>query len=68
MILKNESTGVSLGAYHLPDRKKPQLAVAKDGYVKIYGAFKNDVDALEFMETLAEFCGAVKRENEDEQN
>ena len=63
MIL--EKGDISIGTFHFPDRKKPSLAVKTKRGIQVYGQFLNDETADEFMQILADFCGAVKEENKD---
>lgn len=49
-----------IGAFLFPDRKKPSLCYQKGGRIIVYGTFNSVESAIEFMDELAEFVGAVK--------
>ncbi|MBO5921760.1 MAG: hypothetical protein J6S92_13625 [Oscillospiraceae bacterium] len=53
---------VSIGVFHIPERKKPCLGILKkkDNRLYIYGQFHDDACADDFMKQLADFCCAVK--------
>lgn len=57
-VLTNEK--ISIGAYLCPDRKKPLLCIEQDAKIVAYGTFNNIEQADEFMDKLAELCGAEK--------
>ena len=51
---------VRIGAYLFPDRKKPSLCIEQSSEIVVYGHFNSIEQADEFMDKLAELCGAVK--------
>ena len=51
---------VRIGAYLFPDRKKPSLCIEQGSEIVVYGHFNSIKQADEFMDKLAELCGAVK--------
>ena len=51
---------VRIGAYLFPDRKKPSLCIEQGSEIVVYGHFNSIEQADEFMNKLAELCGAVK--------
>ena len=53
---------ISIGAYLFPDRKKPSLCIEQGSEIVIYGTFNSIEQADEFMNKLAELCGAVKED------
>ena len=57
-VIKNEK--ISIGAYLFPDRKKPSLCIEQGSEIVAYGHFNSIEQADEFMDKLAELCGAVK--------
>ena len=57
-VITNEK--VSIGAYLFPDRKKPSLCIEQGSEIVVYGTFNSIQQANEFMDKLAELCGAVK--------
>ena len=57
-VIKNEK--ISIGAYLFPDRKKPLLCIEQGSEIVVYGHFNSIEQANEFMDKLAELCGAVK--------
>ena len=57
-VIKNEK--ISIGAYLFPDRKKPSLCIEQGSEIVVYGHFNSIEQANEFMDKLAELCGAVK--------
>ena len=57
-VITNEK--VSIGAYLFPDRKKPSLCIEQGSEIVVYGTFNSIEQADEFMDKLAELCGAVK--------
>ena len=57
-VITNEK--VSIGAYLFPDRKKPSLCIEQGSEIVVYGTFNSIEQADEFMNKLAELCGAVK--------
>lgn len=56
MILTSGKT--SIGAYNFPDRKKPCLCIGAGNQLVVYGTFRDEKAANEFMKQLAAFCGA----------
>ena len=57
-VITNEK--ISIGAYLFPDRKKPSLCIEQGSEIVVYGHFNSIEQANEFMDKLAELCGAVK--------
>ena len=57
-VITNEK--VRIGAYLFPDRKKPSLCIKQGAEILVYGHFNGIEQADEFMDKLAELCGAVK--------
>ena len=57
-VLTNEK--IKIGAYLFPDRKKPSLCIEQGSKIVVYGHFNSIEQADEFMDKLAELCGAVK--------
>ena len=57
-VLTNEK--IKIGAYLFPDRKKPSLCIEQGSKIVVYGHFNSIEQADEFMNKLAELCGAVK--------
>ena len=57
-VLTNEK--IKIGAYLFPDRKKPSLCIEQGTEIVVYGHFNSIEQADEFMDKLAELCGAVK--------
>lgn len=53
---------VSIGAYLFPDRKKPSLCIEQGAEIVVYGHFNSREQANEFMDKLAELCGAVRED------
>ena len=51
---------IRIGAYLFPDRKKPSLCIEQGSEIVVYGHFNSIEQAGEFMDKLAELCGAVK--------
>ena len=51
---------INIGAYLFPDRKKPSLCIKQGAEIVVYGHFNSIEQANEFMDKLAELCGAVK--------
>ena len=51
---------INIGAYLFPDRKKPSLCIEQGAEILVYGHFNSIEQADEFMNKLAELCGAVK--------
>lgn len=58
------SRGTKIGAYHFPDKKRPALCVEKGNTVVVYGYFKDDNTAMDFMHELAIAVGAEEVNNE----
>ena len=50
-----------IGAFRLPDRKRPGLGVQKGNTVAVYGYLKDDASAEEFM---YELCRLVRAETD----
>ena len=60
-IMKVLTNGkINIGAYLFPDRKKPSLCIEQGAEIVVYGHFNSIEQADEFMNKLAELCGAVK--------
>ena len=57
-VITNEK--VRIVAYLFPDRKKPSLCIEQGSEIVVYGHFNSIEQANEFMDKLAELCGAVK--------
>lgn len=49
---------VKIGAYKIPERKKPCLCVEKGNQLTVYGTFSNVAAAENFMNELGRFIGA----------
>lgn len=49
---------IKIGAYMLPNRKKPCLCVEKNGCITCYGTFIDVENADNFMNELGTFLGA----------
>lgn len=64
MILENKKTGVQIGVFSLNTLKKPFLGIKTGTKIVKYGSFDNDIKAMEFMEELADFCGAEVRSDD----
>ena len=47
-----------IGAYTLPDRKKPALCIEEGNAIKVYGYFQSEEQADEFMTTLGKMVHA----------
>jgi len=58
VILENKKTGVQIGVFTLNTLKKPFLGIKRDNKIVKYGSFDNEFKAVDFMEELADFCGA----------
>lgn len=65
MILTNKKTGVSIGVYYMPYRKKPCLAIREGSVLTKYASFNNDFAAFEFMQKLSDFVGVKNNEEKD---
>lgn len=59
---------VKIGAYRFKDRKRPALCIEQGNTVAVYGYFKSDYCANEFMNKLGEFVGAKIEPPKGEQN
>lgn len=59
-VLTNGKTNI--GAYLFPDRKKPLLCIEQGAEIVVYGHFNSKEQANEFMDKLAELCGAVRED------
>ena len=55
---------VEIGAFKIPGLKKPRLGIWTGKQLVVYGSFMSEESADDFMETLAEFVGAEKEEND----
>ena len=53
---------INIGAYLFPDRKKPSLCIEQGAEIVVYGHFNSIEQANEFMDTLAELCGAERED------
>lgn len=49
--------GISIGAMHFPDRKKPALCIVENNIAQVFGYFNNEECATLFMRTLEELLG-----------
>lgn len=56
---------ISIGAFMLPDRKRPAICVQENGTIKVYGYFTTKEGATEFVNRLGEFVGAVMEDKKD---
>ena len=56
---------VKIGAYKVPDRKKPCLCIEEGNGIVVYGHFNTFEGAEEFMKRLGELVGAKMDEKED---
>ena len=56
---------VSIGAYMLPDRKKPCLCYVEGSQIIVYGHFNTIEGANEFMDRLGQLVGAKMGGDED---
>ena len=65
MILTNTNTGVSIGVYNMPYRKKPCLAIREGNVLTKYASFNNNFAAAEFMKKLRNFIGVEDMEAEE---
>ena len=63
-VLENKLTGVKIGVYKMPGRKKPCLGIKEGSSLTKYATFNNEFAADEFMEKLAEFTNARDERNE----
>lgn len=54
------ANGLKIGAFLLPDRKRPCLGVQRGNEVVVYGTFQSVEAADLFMTELAKLVGAVK--------
>ena len=59
-VITNGKT--KIGAYLFPDRKKPSLCIEQGSEIVVYGHFNSIKQADEFMDKLAELCGAVRED------
>lgn len=59
-------SGVEIGAFEFPDRRKPMLGIKIGNEVIIYGSFRSKESADDFMDALAEFVGAEPEKPEKE--
>ena len=49
---------IKIGAYKIPDRKKPCLCIEEGNEIVIYGHFNTFEGSEEFMKKLGELVGA----------
>lgn len=64
MMLVNNRTGMKIGVQNLPGLSRPCLVVQDNAQIVKYASFNNDFMADEFMQILADFVGAERREDE----
>lgn len=50
--------GVEVGAMNFPDRKKPMLCIKNGERICVYGLFKSEAHARDFMHLLAQLVAA----------
>lgn len=55
---------VKIGAYKYPDRKRPCLCVQKGNQATVYGYFRDNESADEFMQELVQLVGAQPEEED----
>jgi hypothetical protein len=60
-IAITDNKTVAVGAFQLPNRKKPGLCIERDGKLQVYGYFLNDKAAEMFMEELAGIFGVEEK-------
>lgn len=53
-----------IGAYKVPGRKRPGLCIEKENKITVYGLFRDEESADEFMEELAKFVHAEDKREE----
>lgn len=51
--------GISIGAMHFPDRKKPALCIVENNIAQVFGYFNDDECATLFMRTFEELLGVA---------
>lgn len=59
---------VKIGAYKYPDRKRPCLCVQKGNLTTVYGYFRDNESADEFMQELVQLVGAQPAEEDDHES
>ena len=56
---------IKIGAYKIPERKKPCLCIEQGNALTVYGTFIDNNAANEFMDKLGDFVGAERTKNEN---
>ena len=56
---------ISIGAFMMPDKKKPVIGIVEGNKCVGYGSFASEAAADTFMTKLAELVGAVEEDDED---
>lgn len=51
---------IKIGAYKIPERKKPCLCIEQGNSLTVYGSFIDENSANEFMDKLGDFVNAKK--------
>lgn len=54
---------IAIGAFMLPDRKKPSLCIKEGNEIISYGTFRSEEDADNFMTKFAHLLGIRVEEN-----
>jgi len=57
-VLTVDNSDIKIGAYMLPDRKKPVLCKEEGNNLIIYGTFNSKESANSFMTALGKLVGA----------
>lgn len=52
---------VKIGAYKIPERKKPCLCIEQGNVITVYGSFIDENSANEFMDKLGDFVNAERK-------
>lgn len=60
---KNEK--ISIGAFVMPDKKRPAIGIMEGNKCVVYGHFASEEAADDFMERLAQLVGAIEEDEED---
>jgi hypothetical protein len=60
-IAITDNKTVAVGAFKLPNRKKPCLCIERNGKLKVYGYFSNDKTADLFVQELADIFGVEEK-------
>ena len=66
-ILTWKNEGISIGAFMMPEQKKPVIGVMEGNTCTVYGHFTSEASADAFMTKLAELVGAIDEDEEDEE-